>query len=229
MKTPDSYCHGPILRHADGLGSTQSTGHRVDGNGLGHRSAPLALPDTGHASVRPQHTRVSRLNGGLTLFQIWSDWSLELHHVLSRYGCLVVVGRVLYRSASCGCERSKSADLGNPVLPAAVGLILLGAEEPWVSFRWWWTYSRSVLTVDDLILHRLIAPSIWCFVFSLVALSAAWRRVHTGVPVIVIGIKLPARYVLEKPTLEPQALEGLRAFRSHHRLPEVGLLPVFPE
>lgn len=58
----------------------------------------------------------------------------------------------------------------------AVGLIFLGVEESRWAFQWWWTYSRRVLSVSDLIFLRLIAPSMWCFMLGLVALSAARRR-----------------------------------------------------
>ncbi len=58
----------------------------------------------------------------------------------------------------------------------AVGLIFLGIDESRWAFRWWWTYSRNILSVSDLIMLRLIAPSIWCFVLSFVALIAAGRR-----------------------------------------------------
>jgi hypothetical protein len=58
----------------------------------------------------------------------------------------------------------------------AAGLLFLGVEESRWAFRWWWTYSRQVLSVTDLIFLRLIAPSMWCFVLSFVALSAARRR-----------------------------------------------------
>ena len=58
----------------------------------------------------------------------------------------------------------------------AVTLICLGVDGSYFALRWWWTYSRSLLNVSDLILLRLIAPSIWCFALSLVALLAARRR-----------------------------------------------------
>jgi hypothetical protein len=63
----------------------------------------------------------------------------------------------------------------------AVGLLFLGVEESRWAFRWWWTYSRRVLSVSDLIFLRLIAPSMWCVVLSLVALSAARRRTRIWV------------------------------------------------
>jgi hypothetical protein len=59
---------------------------------------------------------------------------------------------------------------------AALGLIFLGVDEFRWAFRWWWTYSRTVFSVSDLILLRLLAPSIWCFVLSFAALAAAQRR-----------------------------------------------------
>jgi hypothetical protein len=58
----------------------------------------------------------------------------------------------------------------------AIGLIALGVEESRWAFRWWWTYSRAVFSVSDLILLRLLAPSIWCVVLGFVALLAARRR-----------------------------------------------------
>ncbi len=63
----------------------------------------------------------------------------------------------------------------------AIGLVFLGVEDSRWAFRWWWTYSRRVLSVDDLIFLRLIAPSMWCLVLSLVALSAARRRMPTWI------------------------------------------------
>jgi hypothetical protein len=62
----------------------------------------------------------------------------------------------------------------------ALGLILLGAEESRWAFRWWWTYSRTLLSVTDLILLRLLAPSIWCLALSFVTLFSAWRRTRSG-------------------------------------------------
>jgi len=64
----------------------------------------------------------------------------------------------------------------------AIGLIFLGVDESRWAFRWWWTYSRRILNVSDLIFLRLISPSIWCFVLSLVALLAALRRRANGNP-----------------------------------------------
>ena len=58
----------------------------------------------------------------------------------------------------------------------AVGLIALGFEESRSAFRRWWTYSLPVLSVSDLILLRLLAPSIWCVVLSFAALLVARRR-----------------------------------------------------
>jgi hypothetical protein len=58
----------------------------------------------------------------------------------------------------------------------AVGLICLGIEESRWAFRWWWTYSRTVVSATDLILLRLLAPSAWCVVLGFVALLAARRR-----------------------------------------------------
>ena len=56
------------------------------------------------------------------------------------------------------------------------GLIALGFEESRLAFRWWWTFSLPVLSVSDLILLRLLAPSIWCVVLNFSALLAARRR-----------------------------------------------------
>jgi hypothetical protein len=58
----------------------------------------------------------------------------------------------------------------------AVVLIGLGIEESRWAFRWWWTYSRSLLSISDLFFLRAIAPSAWSLMFGLVALYEAWRR-----------------------------------------------------
>jgi hypothetical protein len=63
----------------------------------------------------------------------------------------------------------------------AIGLIGLGIVESRWAFRWWWTYSRSLLSVSDLIFLRAIAPSIWSLMFGLVALSEAWRRARSTI------------------------------------------------
>jgi hypothetical protein len=55
-------------------------------------------------------------------------------------------------------------------------LIFLGVDGFIQAIRWWWTYSRSVLNVTDLILLRLLAPSSWCLALSTVALAAARQR-----------------------------------------------------
>lgn len=59
----------------------------------------------------------------------------------------------------------------------AVALISVGAEESHWAFRWWWTYSRTLASSSDLILMRLLAPSIWCFVLGIASLIA-WRRAY---------------------------------------------------
>jgi hypothetical protein len=58
----------------------------------------------------------------------------------------------------------------------AASLIFLGLDGFIHATRWWWSYSRNVLSVTDLILLRILAPSIWCFALSVVVLAAAWQR-----------------------------------------------------
>jgi hypothetical protein len=62
----------------------------------------------------------------------------------------------------------------------ALALIIIGTDQSRWAFQWWWTYSRSILSVSDLIFLRLIAPSIWCFVFCFAAIGAARRRKTTS-------------------------------------------------
>jgi hypothetical protein len=57
----------------------------------------------------------------------------------------------------------------------AIGLFSVGAEQSRWAFHWWWTYSRTLFSVTDLILLRLLAPSIWCFVVGFILLLTAWR------------------------------------------------------
>jgi hypothetical protein len=62
----------------------------------------------------------------------------------------------------------------------AILLIIVGITDSSRAFRWWWTYSREIVSVSDLILLRLIAPSLWCFGLSVVALLESKRRLSTG-------------------------------------------------
>jgi hypothetical protein len=64
----------------------------------------------------------------------------------------------------------------------ALGLISLGVEESRWAFRWWWTYSRTLFCVSDLILLRLLAPCVWCVALGSISLLAAWRRTPLGTP-----------------------------------------------
>jgi hypothetical protein len=64
----------------------------------------------------------------------------------------------------------------------ALGLIFLGINASRWAFQWWWTYSRTVFSVSDLILLRLLAPSMWCFVLSFAALATAQRRTSARNP-----------------------------------------------
>jgi hypothetical protein len=75
----------------------------------------------------------------------------------------------------------RSPDKRRPILALslcllAVGLVGLGIEESRWAVRWWLTYSRTFWSATDLILLRLLAPTVWCIALGLVALSAAWRR-----------------------------------------------------
>ena len=89
-----------------------------------------------------------------------------------------LAGRYLDRRSLRECvQRTPIRALSLGLL--AVGLIALGAEEARWAIRWWWTYSRTVLSVTDLILLRLFVPTIWCFALSFVALTAAGRRRHS--------------------------------------------------
>ncbi len=58
----------------------------------------------------------------------------------------------------------------------ALGLLSLGVEESRWAFHWWWTYSRTLLSTSDLILLRLLAPSVWFIALGSLALLSAWRR-----------------------------------------------------
>jgi hypothetical protein len=58
----------------------------------------------------------------------------------------------------------------------AIGLFICGVEESRWAAQWWWTYSRTLLSVTDLILLRLTSPSIWCFALGIFALKAARRQ-----------------------------------------------------
>jgi len=62
----------------------------------------------------------------------------------------------------------------------AILLVILGVAGLEDHFRWWWTYPRSLVSADDLIMLRLIAPSIWCFVLSVAAQLAAKRRIWSS-------------------------------------------------
>jgi hypothetical protein len=66
------------------------------------------------------------------------------------------------------------------LLFVAVLLMSLGVSGMPHALRWWWTYSRQILSVSDLILLRLIAPSIWCFVLCFAALQLVKRRIFSG-------------------------------------------------
>jgi hypothetical protein len=85
-------------------------------------------------------------------------------------------------------QRSKRVSTRNAPIAAimlcllSLGLIIFGAQESRWAFRWWWTYSRTLLSVSDLILLRLLAPCVWCVTLGLVALLAAWRRRPLGTP-----------------------------------------------
>jgi len=60
---------------------------------------------------------------------------------------------------------------------AAVVLLILGAHELSWTFHWWWTYSRTIISVTDLILLRGLTPTIWCFLFAFIAVRGASRRI----------------------------------------------------
>ena len=91
----------------------------------------------------------------------------------------------LYIEKCAGKRRTLGASL--MLCLVAIELGLLGIEESRWAFRWWWTYSRSIITVSDLILLRLLAPSIWCFVPGGVAMVAAWRRIGSRYAPALVG------------------------------------------
>ena len=64
----------------------------------------------------------------------------------------------------------------------AIGLVLLAATQSRSAVRWWWTYSRTLLSVTDLILLRLLTPCLWCFALGLVCFRAARRRMGLRFP-----------------------------------------------
>ena len=53
--------------------------------------------------------------------------------------------------------------------------VILGAYGSWDTFRWWQNYGDSFLSWRLLIVLRLLAPSIWCFVLSFVCALYAVR------------------------------------------------------
>jgi hypothetical protein len=61
-----------------------------------------------------------------------------------------------------------------------IGVFSLGAEQSRWSIHWWWTYSRTLFSVTDLILLRLLAPSVWCFVLGFIFLLNAWRNTRNA-------------------------------------------------
>jgi hypothetical protein len=60
--------------------------------------------------------------------------------------------------------------------------IVLGVLDTRWPVEWWWTYSRSLWSVTDLILLRLVAPPIWFFLLGAAAFDAALRRSRPGHP-----------------------------------------------
>lgn len=63
-----------------------------------------------------------------------------------------------------------------PLCLFALGLLSFGVEESRWAFHWWWTYSRTLLSTSDLILLRLLAPSVWFIALGALALLSTWRR-----------------------------------------------------
>jgi hypothetical protein len=60
----------------------------------------------------------------------------------------------------------------------AIALIALGVEEASGTLKWWFIYSRTLISVTDLILLRSLAPTVWGIILGFVCLHAAWKRLR---------------------------------------------------
>jgi hypothetical protein len=102
-----------------------------------------------------------------------------LHYVALAPAILLwwwVVGMFIDRWRSRICE-GKGWVWTSLLLLLAILLMWMGMHGLAEAFQWWWRYSRQVLSVSDLIMLRLAAPSVWCLALCVVLVDLAVRRI----------------------------------------------------
>jgi hypothetical protein len=66
------------------------------------------------------------------------------------------------------------------VLLIAVTLLLTGARISLDGAKWWFGYGRGPLTVQAILLLRIVGPALWCFLLGCYAALRAFRLVRVS-------------------------------------------------
>jgi hypothetical protein len=137
---------------------------------------PYQTPDTLLMAINAPAFVLAKIFSVLTRFDMIHprNYFLVFPSILLWWG---LVGWYVDRRAQTKVVR-KQQSLQLLLFILATLLLLAGFGSLWDALRWWWNYSRTFWSVTDLILLRLVAPSIWSFVLSLIAFSAAKERLH---------------------------------------------------